>query len=439
MDKTISYVTRSELREVWSELDQEEQIENFKRLSALEASSFFAELDAREQAKIILSLPITERYLWLRVLDPDDAADVIQETKEEERQALLEMLDHATRSEVMALLTYSEDVAGGLMNPRYVHLRPDMTVDEAISYIRLRAREQIETIYYIYVLDMEQRLLGVASMRDLFQATPEQKVQDVMKTPIVTISEHMDQEEISKVFAENNLIALPVIDAQGHMKGIVTVHDIVDVVKEEATEDIQKIGGTEALDAPYLDIALGKMLRKRAGWLTILFVGEMLTANAMQFFQGEIAKAVVLSLFLPLIISSGGNAGSQASTLVIRAMALSEVRLRDWWRVMQRELIAGLSLGGILAVIGFLRVYFWPYAAQIYGSHYVLIGATVSLGVLGVVTWGTLIGSLLPFVLKRVGLDPASASAPMVATLVDVTGLVIYFGFAGVILKGSLL
>ena len=438
MDKTIHPLTRSELRDAWSELDQDEQIEDFKRLSAIEASNFFAELDAREQAKIILSLPIAERYLWLRALEPDDAADVIQETKEEERQALLEMLDHSTRSEVIALLTYGEDVAGGLMNPRYVQLRPDMTVDEGISYIRLRAREQIETIYYIYVLDIEQRLLGVASIRDLFQATPEQKVQDIMKTPI-TISEHMDQEEISKVFAENNLIALPVIDAEGHMKGIVTVHDIVDVVKEEATEDIQKIGGTEALDAPYLDIALGKMLRKRAGWLTILFVGEMLTANAMQFFEGEIAKAVVLSLFLPLIISSGGNAGSQASTLVIRAMALSEVRLRDWWRVMQREFIAGLALGGILAFIGFLRVYFWPHALQIYGPHYVLIGVTVSLGVLGVVTWGTLIGSFLPFVLKRVGLDPASASAPMVATLVDVTGLLIYFGLASVILKGSLL
>jgi len=439
MEKTITATTRAELRDLWSELSPEEQISGFKSLSALEAGKFFAELDARDQAKIILSLPLSERQLWIRVLNPDDAADVIQETDESERQALLDMLDQVTRNEVSALLAYAEDVAGGLMNPRYVAIRPDMSVDEAISYIRLRAREQFENVYYIYVLDSEQRLLGVASMRDLFQAASDQKVQDVMRSQPITISELMDQEEISLVFAANNLLALPVVDKDGRMKGVVTVDDIVDVVEEEATEDIQKIGGTEALEAPYLQISLTGMIRKRAGWLAVLFIGEMLTASTMQFFENEIAKAVILALFLPLIISSGGNAGSQASTLVIRAMALGEVKPRDWWRVIGREFLVGLALGGILATIGLLRVLVWQAAFKTYGQYFILIGATVACSVVGVVLWGALVGSFLPFVLKKAGFDPASASAPFVATLVDVTGIVIYFTVASLLLRGTLL
>jgi magnesium transporter len=439
MEKTITPTTRAELRELWSELSPEEQVSAFKHLSALEAGKFFAELDARDQAKIILSLPISERQLWIRVLNPDDAADVIQETDESERQVLLDMLDQVTRNEVSALLAYAEDVAGGLMNPRYVAIRPDMSVDEAISYIRLRAREQFENVYYIYVLDAEQHLLGVASMRDLFQAASNQKVQDVMRGQPVTISELMDQEEISLVFAANNLLALPVVDKDGRMKGVVTVDDIVDVVEEEATEDIQKIGGTEALEAPYLQVDLASMIRKRAGWLTVLFLGEMLTASTMQFFENEIAKAVVLALFLPLIISSGGNAGSQASTLVIRAMALGEVKPRDWWRVIKREFLVGLALGGILATIGLLRVFVWQAAFKTYGQYFILVGATVACSVVGVVLWGSLVGSFLPFVLKKAGFDPASASAPFVATLVDVTGIVIYFTVASLLLRGTLL
>jgi magnesium transporter len=435
----IETLNRKELRSVWSELSNDERIDSFRRLSAIEAGRFFADLDARDQAKIILTLTLKERRIWLRALDPDDAADVIQETDEKDRQALLDMLDNTTRNEVIALLTYAEDVAGGLMNPRYVALKPDMNVDEGISYIRRRAREQVETIYYIYVLDGVHKLVGIASMRDLFQASPDQKVQDIMRTNPITVSEHLDQEEIGHLFAEHGLIALPVVDEEGRMKGVVTVDDIVDVVKEEATEDIQKMGGTEALEAPYLQVALGEMVRKRAGWLTILFVGEMLTASTMQFYEAELAKAVVLALFLPLIISSGGNAGSQASTLVIRAMALGEVKLRDWFRVIQREVVVGLCLGCILAVIGLCRVVFWQYAFKTYGEHYFLIGLTVACAVVGVVLWGTVMGSFLPFVLRRAGMDPASASAPFVATLVDVTGLVIYFTVASALLHGTLL
>ncbi len=432
-------LTRSQLREMWSELSAEEQVNSFKKLSALDAAKFFADLETHHQARIILALPIHERRLWLRSLDPDDAADVVQETKEEERQALLDMLDPSTRTEVFALLAYAEDEAGGVMNPRYVQVRPDMSVGEAIIYFRKQARTQQETIYYIYVLDNEQRLVGTISMRELLLAAPELQVQDVMRTQLITIAENLDQEEIASLLSENSLLALPVVDKRGHMKGVVTVNDVVDVVQEEATEDIQKMGGSQSLDAPYLQITVAQMVKKRAGWLTVLFIGEMLTASTMQFYESEIAKAVVLALFLPLIISSGGNAGSQASTLVIRAMALGEVRGRDCLRVIKREFLIGIALGSILAVIGLIRVILWPFASIVYGKYFVAIGIAVAVSIAGVVLWGALIGSFLPFVLKKVGLDPASASAPFVATLVDVTGLIIYFTVASFFLHGALL
>jgi magnesium transporter len=260
-----------------------------------------------------------------------------------------------------------------------------------------------------------------------------------MRTDMVTASEQMDQEAVSLLFAQHDLMAVPVVDAEGRMRGIVTVDDIVDVVQEEATEDIQKIGGTEALDSPYLQIGFARMLRKRAGWLAALFLGEMLTATAMGYYENEIARAVVLALFIPLIISSGGNSGSQASTLVIRAMALGEVRLRDWWRVIRRELAVGLALGTTLGVIGLLRVLLWQALFRVYGEHFLLIGLTVACSLVGVVLYGTVAGSMLPFLLRRLGFDPASASAPFVATLVDVSGIVIYFTVASLILRGILL
>jgi len=432
-------LTRAHLREVWPALSSEEQINSFKNLSALDAGRFFADLEARDQARIILALPMKERRLWLRALDPDDAADAIQETKEEERQILLNMLDALTRSEVIALLTYAEDVAGGVMNPRYVQVRPEMSVNEAITYFRKQARTQEETIYYIYVLDHEQHLVGTISMRELLLASPEQKIEEVMRTQLITISENIDQEEIGALMSESGLLALPVLDEQGRMKGVVTVNDIVDVVQEEATEDIQKMGGSEVLDAPYLQITIAQMVKKRVGWLTILFLGEMLTATTMQFYENQIAKAVVLALFLPLIISSGGNAGSQASTLVIRAMALGEVRVRDCFRVIKRECITGLALGCVLATIGLLRVIFWQLAFKVYGKYFLLLAVTVAVSVAGVVLWGAMVGSFLPFVLKKVGWDPASASAPFVATIVDITGLIIYFSVASFFLRGTLL
>lgn len=346
----------SELREAWSLLATDDRREEFIRLSRREAEECFRSLSALDQAELLLALPEGERRLWMRSLAPDDAADVIQAVPHDERAGLLILLDDTARTEVTALLAYAEDDAGGLMNPRYARVRPDMSVDEAISYLRRQAQEQLATIYYTYVLDAQQRLLGVVSFRELFAAPGEKTIWEVMRTNVITVSEQTDQEAVSLLFAQHDLMALPVVDAAGRLKGIVTVDDIVDVVQEEATEDIQKIGGTEALDDSYLHTGFARMVRKRAGWLSALFLGEMLTATAMGYYENEIARAVVLALFIPLIISSGGNSGSQASTLVIRAMTLGEVRLRDWWRVIRHELAAGLVLGTILGAIGLLRI-----------------------------------------------------------------------------------
>lgn len=428
-----------EIREIWPLLAHDDRIEAFLLLPRDEAEDFFFGLAARDQAEVVMGVPAREQRSWLRSLPPDDAADLIQSIPAERRDALLALLDEATRREVTALLAYAEDNAGGLMNPRYIRLRPEMTVDEAISYARKQMREQTRTIYYLYVIDAEQRLLGVVSFSSLMSAGARSRVADIMRTQVTAIPEQMDQEAVAMKFAQSRLLALPVVDAGGRMKGIVTADDVVDVVREEATEDMQKVGGVEALEAPYLQIGMTRMLRKRVGWLCILFLGEMLTASAMGFFEKEIERAVVLALFIPLIISSGGNSGSQATTLVIRAMALGELRLRDWYRVIRREFIAGLGLGTMLAAIGFLRIVLWEVLFHTYGPHYLGIALTVALSLLGVVLWGTLAGSMLPFILRRFGFDPASASAPFVATLVDVFGLVIYFTAAAMILGGSLL
>jgi magnesium transporter len=429
--------------ETWHTLSSDERVETFRQLPYVEQNDFFLALSARDQAELLLLLPTNERRIWMRLLPPDDATDAIQEAPEEERPNLLALLDDFTRREVVALLAYAEDAAGGLMSPRFARLRPDMTVDEAIAYLRRQA-EQVETIHYAYVLDSDQHLLGIAPLRRLMSASRDQRVREVMRTDFVSASEEMDQEALANLFSEEHLFAIPIVDTQGRMKGIVTADDIVNVVTEEASEDIQKIGGTEALDAPYLKVALPEMVRKRGGWLAALFIGETLTATAMSYFEEELARAIVLGLFIPLIISSGGNSGSQATTLVIRAMALGEVTLRDWWRVIRREVAFGLTLGCMLGAIGVARIVLWQQIAvatnrNLYGPHYMLVASTVGASLIGVVLFGTLAGAMLPFVLRKLGFDPASASAPFVATLVDVTGLVIYFTVASMILRDTLL
>jgi magnesium transporter len=431
--------TSSELYDAWSVLSLEERIDAFELLKREAADDFFLQLGARDRAQLVLGLPAGERRLWMRMLAPDDAADLIQEAPSDERENLLLLLDEPMRREVKGLLVYAEDQAGGLMNTRYSRLRPDMTVDEAISYLRRDARGREKTVYYVFVVDSEEHLLGVVSFRDLLVAPGDKLVRDVMRAEVVSAPEDLDQEALSKLFMRHHLLMMPVVDAQGRIKGVVNLNDIVDVVQEEATEDIQKLGAVQTLDEPYLQVPLVRMIRKRAGWLAALFLGEMLTATAMGQFEAEIARAVVLALFVPLIISSGGNSGSQATTLVIRAMALGELRLRDWWRVIRREVFTGLGLGLILASIGLIRILLWQGLFASYGEHYLLVALTVAFSLVGVVLWGSVAGSILPFILRGLGFDPASASAPFVATLVDVTGLVIYFTIAAVVLRGTLL
>ncbi|WP_141731345.1 magnesium transporter [Oligoflexus tunisiensis] len=427
------------LRETWADLSPEDRLKAFQKLDRASAEDFFQTLRTDEQAELLISLPVFERRFWLRILPPDDLADLIQEFEPELRYAMLAELDPRLGKEVAALLAYAEDQAGGLMNPRFARIRPDMQVGEALRYLRKQAHENLENLRFIYVLDRDQKLLGAVSLREIFLAPDQKLVQDIMRTNLVAADENMDQEALKQLFANHGLMAIPIVDSAGRMKGIVTADDIVDVVEEEATEDIQRMAGVEVLEAPYLKIDIFSMIRKRGGWLTLLFFGEMFTATAMSYYEHEIARAVVLALFIPLIISSGGNSGSQASTLVVRAMALGEVRLRDWWKVLGREIIVGSALGLILGAFGLLRIAFWPNREEMYGQHYFLIGATVATSLVGVVLWGSLIGSMLPFALRKCRLDPATASAPFVATLVDVCGLLIYFTMASLILRGTLL
>jgi magnesium transporter len=426
------------LKEHWAELDVEHRRSNFLRLARVDAEELFLSLSADEQVELLEPLTPVEKRSWLRLLALDDCADLLQRLSSEARLEHLMLLDEVSRQEVMGLLAYAEDEAGGVMNPRYFRLRPDMSVEEAIRYLRAQARTPVETIYYAYVIDYDQTLLGVVSMRDLLLAVPEKRVREIMTTDLVMIPEEMDREAVSSLFQSHKFMALPVTDEHARMKGIVTYDDIVDVVQKEVTEDIQKLGGMEALEAPYFKTSIFEMLKKRAGWLTVLFFGQMFTATAMAQFEHELSHALVLALFIPLIISSGGNSGSQAAMLIIRSLAVREIRLRDWFRVLKRELISGLLLGLCLGAIGLLRVVL-GHQFEPYGEHYWLLAITVGASLLGVILWGTITGAMLPFVLRRLGFDPASASAPFVATLVDVTGLVIYFSLAKMILMGTML
>jgi len=426
-----------ELRDAWPLLDLEERSDGLRVLPREDAEEFFISLPAHDQAQLIVGFRAGQRRQWMRMLEPDDVADVIQDAGEQHRAMLLALLDEPTRKEVQALLAYAEDEAGGLMSTRFARLRPSMTADEALLYLRRQARAKLETIYVAYVVDAEQRLMGVVSFRQLFAAEPKKLVSDIMETDVVRVTDDMDQEQVSRLFAEHDLNVIPVVDHEGRMKGIVTVDDIVDVVQEAATEDIQKFGGMEALEVPYLQSKRREMIMKRARWLVLLLIGSMLTTTAMESFQGQIDRVPILAVFIAMIVSTGGNSGSQASTLVIRAMALGEVRPGDWWLIFRREVLIGLSLGLVLFVVALLRVLLWGSFGR-YGEHYVMLAFAVAVSVIGCTTCGTIAGAMLPFVLKKFGADPASASAPFVATLVDVSGILIYFGIANLILRGVL-
>jgi magnesium transporter len=432
-------LSSDELRDAWPLLDLEERSDGLRVLAREDAEDFFIALPATDQAALLLHFRPGQRRQWMRLLEPDDAADVIQEAGDQHRAMLLNLLDAPTRKEVNALLAYAEDEAGGLMSTRYARLRPNMTADEAISYLRRQAQDKIETIYYAYVVDPDQHLLGVVSFRDLFASEPKKVVSGVMETDVVRVSDEMDQETVSRIFAESDLTVIPVVDKDGKMKGIVTVDDIIDVVQEEATEDAQKFGGMEALDLPYLQSTPRELFWKRGKWLAVLLFGGMLTTIPLGYFETQIHAITMLALFLPMITGSGGNSGSQASTLIVRAMALGQIRMADWWLVLRREVLMGLSLGLLLGAIAAIRVIGWgAVGGYSTGTHYVLIGVTVAATVIGSVVCGTLAGSMLPFVLKRLGADPASASAPLVTTIVDTCGIVIYLTVTNIVLASIL-
>ena len=432
-------LTPLELRDIWRLLSPEERALGLELLPHEDADDFFISLQAPDQVALMAVFTPQQEKSFLRLLAPDDIADLVQHTPADEQAKLLSLLDTRTHAEVVALLRYKEDDAGGLMNPRFVRLRPDMSAEEALWYLRRQAHDTAETIYVAYVCDTSQRLLGAVSLREILQADKNAVIANIMTQRPVSVREDAPQEEVWKVFATHDLNVVPVVDAAGFMKGIVTVDDIVDVVQEEATEDIQRMGGVKSLDQPYTQVGWLGMLNKRAGWLTALFISEMLTATALGHYEEDIKKATVLALFLTLINSAGGNSGSQSTALVVRALALGELRLRDWFFVFKREMIAGLSLGGLLGCIGWLRVVLWEILFSTYGPAYMWVGLTIGLTLICVVTWGTISGAMLPFIIARCGFDPATASAPFVATFVDVTAIIIYFQVAQLLLRGLLL
>ena len=411
----------------------------FKHLDFQRALAVFRIIDSSIQEDLLKTLPPNQIIQILNDLPPDDRTSLLSELPSHAVKEVIKHLNPEERKITLSLLGYPEESVGRLMTPDYIDVEPDWTVEQVLTYIRDYGKSS-ETIDVIYVTDQNGTLLDDIRIRDFLLVDPTSTmVQDLMDERFIALHVNDDQKETMSVFQMNNRVALPVVDDRNVLLGIVTIDDVLWVAEEEYSEDIQMIGGTEALDEPYLEVPFFTLIKKRVVWLVVLFIGEMLTATAMAFFQDEIAKAVVLVLFIPLIISSGGNTGSQASTLIIQAMALGEVTLRDWWRVMRREILSGLVLGTILGAIGFIRVVFWNMVFHSYGANTIPIGCTVGLALVGVVLWGTLIGSMFPMFLRRLGADPAVSSAPFVATVIDVTGLLIYFSVAMLFLKGILL
>jgi magnesium transporter len=422
---------------IYDNTEYETQI--MAHLSIHRAASVFKILDLSEQKRIIKDLPVFTSAELLNELPADDRVAFLEELPTAAVRELIKTLDPEERKITLELLGYPANSVGRLMTPDYVYVYEYNSVKEVIETIR-RFGTNSETIDVIYVINEKGELLDDIRIRDIILASPDKKVSELMDGRFIALNVNDDQEEANEVFKMNNRVALAVTDDNDILLGIVTIDDVLWIANEEFSEDIQKIGGTEALEEPYLDISIPKLIKKRVGWLIILLFGEMLTASAMQYFQVELESATVLALFIPLIVSSGGNSGSQASTLIIQAMALGELRVTDWWRVMRRELVSGSMLGLILGIIGFLRVYMWQQLGIYnYGSYWLLIASTVSISILGIVLWGSLVGSMLPLFLKKMKLDPAASSAPFVATLVDVTGIVLYFSVAYFFLKGVLL
>jgi len=427
-----------ELAAALSELRHDEQVIAFRILPRSLAAAVFEYMPRDSQRGLLKAMGQEDVAALLNRMSPDDRTSLLSELPANATKQLLELLTPEERREAVTLLGYAPGTVGRLMTPHYIAVREDWTVQQVLDYVRVHGQNS-ETLNVIYVVDGAGVLIDDIRVREFLVVPLTLRVSDLMDRRFVTLKATDTQESAVAVFRHEDRTALPVTDTAGVLIGIVTVDDVLDVAEAAATRDFQMVGGSEALDEPYMQMSALGMVRKRAGWLVVLFLGEMLTATAMGFFEKEIARAVVLALFVPLIISSGGNSGSQASTLVIRALAIGELKLADVWRVIRREIFSGLALGCILGAIGFLRISIWSAFSDIYGPHWVLVASTVAFALVGVVLWGTLVGSVLPFVLRRLGFDPATSSAPFVATLVDVTGLIIYFSVGVVILRGTLL
>jgi magnesium transporter len=427
-----------EIAGIIQHLKTDEQVITFRVLPRALAATVFEYLPSAAQGDLVKSMGQEDIAALLNHMAPDDRTLLFGEVPANVTKQLLSLLTPEERREAVTLLGYPPGTIGRLMTPHYIAVREGWTVQQVMEFVREHGRDS-ETLNVIYVVDDRGRLIDDIRMREFLVVPLTHHVSDLMDRRYVSLKATDDQESAVEVFRREDRTALPVTDTTGELIGIVTVDDVLDVAEQAATRDMQKVGGSEALDEPYMDIALTRMVKKRAGWLVVLFLGEMLTATAMGFFEKEIERAVVLALFVPLIISSGGNSGSQASTLVIRAMAVGELRIRDWWRVVRREAMAGVVLGCILGSIGFLRITAWSMFSTLYGPHWLLVAMTVGLALIAIVLWGALVGSMLPLILRRLGFDPATSSAPFVATFVDVTGLVIYFSVGLIILRGTLL
>lgn len=411
----------------------------FQHLDTKNAARAFKFLRKKKQEAIIKSLPEEKAAELLNALQPDDRTAFLSELSGSAVKELLKVLTPEHRAKTLELLGYEEGSVGRLMTPDYVSIKMSETCQDVLNIIRQRGKAT-ENLNFLFVIDDKGVLIDDINIKDFLVVDPGTTVAQIMDYQFIALKVNDAQKEAIKVFRNNSRFALPVIDDNGVLLGLVTLDDVLRLAETEGTREIQKIGGSEALDEPYTTISFASLVRKRAGWLIILFLGEMLTATAMGHFEGEISKAVVLALFIPLIISSGGNSGSQASSIIIRAMALGEIGFRDWWRVVRREVLSGLVLGTILGIVGFLRVFIWQeFHLYDYGAHWMKVATTVFFSLIGVVMWGTLSGSMLPLILKKLGADPAASSAPFVATLVDVTGLIIYFTVAYIIMQGTLL
>lgn len=435
----LSDWTPADIAELITNLPSEnEQVIIFRLLSQELAADTFEYLDFDMQMSLIKAMGKEEVAAILNEMSADDRTALLEELPSAAAKQMIMMLSPEERKIATSLLGYPENSVGRLLTPDYIAVNPDWDIMQTLDHIRKFGKDS-ETLNVIYVVDSSGKLLDDIRIREVLLAPVDSKISDLMNENFVALNVHDDQEKAVELFKKYDRVALPVIDDAKILIGIVTIDDVLDIAEEEATEDIQKIGGLDALNEPYIDTKISYMVKKRGRWLVFLFIGEMLTASAMGFFEDEISKAVVLALFVPLIISSGGNSGSQAATLVIRAMSLGEIYLRDWWRVMKREIISGFLLGCLLGSVGFLRIIVWHFFTDIYGVHWFLIALTVFGSLIGVVMWGTLLGSMLPFIIRSLGGDPATSSAPFVATMVDVVGIMIYFGVAILLLTGTLL